>query len=149
MIYFEYNGDSSINYTEDENEAKSLGYTKTNDIFRLIHIEGKTYFECDAPYIPENYFGKDNSPYEISKLYLKLALLKIGLWDQFVQWLKTLTIQIDENISISAWDAYQEALVLNTGSELFEPYLNIAKEQFKDYLTSEQIDQLLESCKAK
>lgn len=87
--------------------------------------------------------------FQISKLYLRIALIKLGLWDQIVEWMKSTKIMISENQWINMYEAYTDALVLDTGSELFEPYLDIAKDMFKDTISSEEVDQLLLSCRAR
>lgn len=87
--------------------------------------------------------------FEISKLYLKIALIKLGLWDQIVEYMKSTKIMLSEDQWINMYDAWDDALVINTGSELFQPYLNNMKEVFKDFISSEQVDELLIQCKAK
>lgn len=87
--------------------------------------------------------------FEISKLYLRIALMKLGLWDQIVEYMKSTKIMISEDQWINMYDAWNDALVIDTGSELFQPYLNNMKEVFKDFISSEQVDELLIQCKAK
>ena len=87
--------------------------------------------------------------FKVSKLYFRIALTKLGLWEQVVEWMKSTKIMLSEDQWINMYEAYCDALVLDTSSELFEPYLERAKDVFKDYVTSEQVDEILLNCKAK
>lgn len=87
--------------------------------------------------------------FEISKLYLRIALTKLGIWDQVVEWMKSTKIMISEDQWINMYDAYCDALVIDTESELFGPYLAQAKETFSEFIAPEQIDEILLQCKAK
>lgn len=87
--------------------------------------------------------------FEISKVYFKIALIKIGLWDTFNEWMESSTIDLGDGKTMTVKDAWDESLVLDPNSDLFKPYIAEAKEAFSAYISSEQIDQLFEECRAK
>lgn len=98
------------------------------------------YIEIETP---------EQESFQISKLYLRIALMKLGIWDQIVEYMKSTKIMISEDQWINMYDAWNDALVIDTGSELFKPYLSNMKEVFKDFISPEQVDELLIQCKAK
>lgn len=85
---------------------------------------------------------------EISKFKLQLALLRIGLWNTFIEWLKSTELQIAEGITISCYEAWNNALVLDVNDPMFIPYINQVKEMFSEFLTPDQMTELIENCKA-
>lgn len=87
--------------------------------------------------------------YEISKFYLRIALTKLGLWEQFTNWLSSFDIPIAEGITINALEAWKEALVLDIKNPMFAPYVESAKEMFSQYIDEAELMEILEQCKAK
>lgn len=108
----------------------------------------------DAEHVYVNYIYQEKriqteEGFEVSKIYLRIALMKLGLWEQVAEQMKSTRIMISEDQFINMYDAWNDALVLDTGSELFKPYIQTLKENFKDIISPEQVDELLLQCKAK
>lgn len=74
-------------------------------------------------------------------------MTKLGIRDKFLEWLKSFNIDLGGGASINALDAWNEALVLDIGNEMYKPYIEMAREHFRNVLTEEQFDQILLSCK--
>lgn len=106
-----------------------------------------TYEENDTEVTEVYKYYKDLTPFDISKLKLHVALVKIGLWDAFLAFMKSNTIDI-EGVSMPLYDAYQEAQVLSTGDAMFNEYIKLALDQFSDKITEEQVYEILYNCKA-
>ena len=86
--------------------------------------------------------------FDISKLKLHMALAQVSLWEPVKAWMSQMTVPLSGGEPVNCYDAYIEAQVLNTGNEMFEPYLAMAKEQFKDYISPEQVDSIISACRA-
>lgn len=108
----------------------------------------------DAEHVYVNYIYQEKQipteeGFEVSKIYLRIALMKLGIWDQIVEYMKSTKIMISEDQWINMYDAWNDALVIDTGNELFKPYIQTLKENFKDIISPEQVDEILLQCKAK
>lgn len=86
--------------------------------------------------------------FDISKLKLHVALANLGIWDGVKEWMSGMSIELSAGHTINCYEAFAEAQSLNTGNPMFQPYLEMAKEQFKDYVTPEQVDEIIRNCKA-
>lgn len=86
--------------------------------------------------------------FDISKLKLHIALANIGIWDKVKEWMSANQIELSEGQTINCYEAFTEAQSLNTGNPMFQPYLEMAKDQFKDFVTSDQVDEIIRNCKA-
>ena len=112
----------------------------------------KLPYTQDDTHIYFNYKYKNidqNPPFEISKIHLRIALIKLGIWDQFYEWMGTFDIDLGDGHSIKCSDAWDDALVIDTGSELFGPYLEKAIQHFSDVVDEKTIRKILISCEAK
>lgn len=112
-------------------EVKFVGYTETDDQISLNY----EYVEV-------------KEQIKLSKLKIQIALIKLGLWDKFITWLSETMIQITDEVAITCKDAWDNALVIDSADELFAPYLEKAKEQFKEFIDEDTINSLIEKCKA-
>jgi hypothetical protein len=79
---------------------------------------------------------------KISKIRLKIALAKLGLLTDFIDWLKIVDIDLGDGHSINAFDAFETCLILDEGDPIFAPYLQQAKLAFN--LTDEAYDSLID-----
>ena len=86
--------------------------------------------------------------FNISKFKLHIALAKLGIWEKVKEWMISNQIELSEGHTINCYEAFTQAQVLNTANPMFHPYLEMAKEQFKDFVTSEQVDEIIRNCKA-
>lgn len=110
------------------------------DHYKLDHI-GKIL------YIVNKAENDSKAARKISKVYLKIALAKIGKLNTFNDWLKSVEIDLGGGNSINAYDAFESCLVVDEGDPLFAPYIKQAKLAFG--LTDQQYDDLMEQCIAK
>lgn len=84
----------------------------------------------------------------LSKLRVHIALTRLGLYSQFEDWLKNTTIALSEDVSMTCFEAWQNALIIDFGDPLFAPYLDQVKALFADVLTDAEMQELIETCKA-
>ena len=117
---------------KDGFEIKFSGYSQDDDSITLNY----EYVE-----IPK-------TPIVLSKIKVKIALIKLGLWDKFVEWMENTMIPITDEASISCMDAWDSALVFDSSDEMFAPYLEQAKELFSELIDENTLNELIKSCEA-
>lgn len=114
--------------------------TEVFDRYQLDHIAKIIYVINKAQDVPK-------ATRKISKVYLKIALAKMGKLNLFNDWLKSVDIDLGGGNSINAYDAFESCLVVDEGDELFAPYIKQAKLAFG--LSDAQYDALMEQCISK
>lgn len=84
--------------------------------------------------------------FNVSKLKLYVALSQANLWSALTGWMNDMNVTLSSGEPINCLEAYKEAQFLNTGDPMFKPYLALAKEHFKEYISPEDIDRILSAC---
>lgn len=66
--------------------------------------------------------------------------------ETFINWLKSVNIDLGGNASINAFDAFETCLVIDEGDPLFAPYIKQAKMAFG--LSDEMYENIISQCVA-
>lgn len=80
----------------------------------------------------------------ISKLFLKIALIKINKIDAFENLLSTIEIDIGEGKTINGLDAWNDCVVIKESDPIFAPYIKNIKEYFD--LSDKEYEDLMNQC---
>lgn len=112
-------------------EAAFDRYDETEDEIRIL-------YKAETP--------ADNL--KISKIKLRIALARAGLWEKMQQHLGQMNMEIAPGVSISGMDVWNDALIIDFGDPQFEPFLENIKTLFADVLTEDQISGILAACRA-
>ena len=89
-------------------------------------------------------YSRTNASRKISKIYLKIVLAKYGILNDFINWLKSVDIDLGGGAKINAYDAFETCLVIDEGDPLFAPYIKNAKLAFG--LTDQMYENLISKC---
>ena len=155
---FSFKDEHGIIIPKTEAEFNERGYYKivnikpSYDEFRYICKFVRWYMNENriyAEYSIEEKPKPEQTGFEVSKMYLEIAIIKAGLYDQFIQMLDNFEIPLDDtgNIKVKAKFLYDRALVINTQNEMFLQLKPVIAEQL--CITEDQIDKILEAARAK
>lgn len=155
---FSFKDEHGIIIPKTETEFNERGYYKIVDVkpsydkFKYIYRFIKWYMyenRIIAEYSIEEKPEPEQTGFEVSKMYLEIAIIKAGLYEPFIQMLENFDIPLDDSseIKVKAKFLYDRALVINTQNEMFLQMKPAIAQQLG--ITEEQIDKILEAARAK
>ena len=139
-IYFHFGFKEIVNHMPKDKEGYHIeenGFDEfqTRIIIKWKYVEneeGKEYPDPREKYQPPRIF---------SKLYLKITLMKMGLWDRVMYWMENNEIDLGGGVKLSCLEAFETAVTL---SDKFEQFPLILK-AIQNYLevSDEVVEQIL------
>lgn len=153
-----FKDEHGITVPKTEAEYNARGWLKVENIrpsYDALHyvcifdkwiVNGNKIVAC---YQIEDKPAPADTGFEVSKMYLEIAIVKAGLYDKFIKLLEDFKIPLDDDgeIVVSAKFLYDKALVINTKNDMFLQLKPLIAKQLE--ISEAQIDKILMAARAK